>query len=197
MKFLFDLLPVVAFFVGYRSNVTIPELGLLKPIEFATALAIVLSVGQIAYLKIKRQPVDMMKWISLGIIVVMGGATILLHDQRFIFWKPTLLYWASAIALLVSRYVFGVSPIKALLGKEIHMEDRIWHILMWVWLAFFVLLGFANLYVAYSFTETFWVNYKLASIGFIPVFFIAQALLLAHHIKEVPTEAPASDAKGE
>src|SRR5262245_57971381 len=114
MKFLFDLFPVIAFFAAYMMAARVPAqasalasaiLGGLggqviasqAPILLATLVAIIATAAQVGYLLARGRRVDNMLWISLAIILVMGGATLLLRDAMFIKWKPTVLYWAFAL----------------------------------------------------------------------------------------------------
>ena len=183
MKFLLDLLPVVVFFAGYASGHTLPALGLNKPIEFATSLAIVVSVLQMGWMLVRRHPIQVLQWISFGLIVVMGGATLLFHNPVFIYVKPTALWCAMAIAMLVSRFGMNVLPLKALMGKELTLPDVVWDKMMWAWIAFLVAQAVANLYVAFSYPEAVWVKYKLiASIAGPLVFIIGQSIWLARHL---------------
>ncbi|MFC4157776.1 septation protein A [Chitinimonas lacunae] len=183
MKLLFDLLPIALFFIGFHSGLTVPALHLNKPIEFATALAIVVTVGQIAYLKLRGRKIELMQWMALISIGVLGGATIALHDQVFIYWKPTVLYWIGAVAFVISRYVYGKHPLKAVMGKELSLPEPVWDRLLWIWAAFFVLMGVVNLAVAFSLPEATWVNFKLICVIVItPVFILLQALYLSRHL---------------
>src|SRR6266481_5633913 len=127
MKFLFDLFPVALFFVAFK----------LFDIYTATAVAIGATLLQIGWLKWKRQKVDMMLWISLAIIVVFGGATLLLHDETFIKWKPTVLYWLFATILLVGKVLFRRNLIRVMMEKQIAAPEPIWDKLNLSWIGFF------------------------------------------------------------
>src|SRR4026207_155499 len=145
MKFLFDFLPVVLFFVAFK----------LADIYVATAVAIGASVLQVAWLKLRRQRVPGMLGASLAIIAVFGGATLLLQDETFIKWKPTVLYWLFGAILLVSDLAFGKNLIRAMMGTQLTLPAPVWGKLNASWAAFFVIMGAANLYVAFHFpTET-------------------------------------------
>jgi intracellular septation protein len=173
MKLLFDLFPVILFFAAYKAF----------GIYVATGVAIAATFAQIAWLKLRGKPVDRMLWISLAIIVVMGGATLLLHDPTFIKWKPTVLYWAFALVLLGSAVVFKKNLIRAMMQQQIALPDAVWARLNLSWVVFFALMGGANLYVAYRFSENTWVNFKLfGGMGLMLVFVIAQGLFLARHM---------------
>ncbi len=175
MKLLFDLFPVLLFFVAYK----------LADIYVATGVAIIASIGQIAWRKRRRHPVENMQWISLAIIVVFGGMTLLLHDETFIKWKPTVLYGLFAVVLLVSRYAFGRNLIEAMMSKQVQLPVPIWNRLNLAWITFFALLGVLNIVIAYRFSTDAWVNFKLfGSLGLTVLFVIGQALYFSRHIQE-------------
>src|SRR5262245_41116658 len=175
MKFLFDLFPVVLFFVAFK----------LFDIYVATAVAIVATFLQIGWLKWKKRKVDKMMWVTLAIIVVFGGATLALHDETFIKWKPTVLYWLFAAVLAVAELAFRKNLIRAALAEQVSLPDRVWGRLNWSWAGFFVFMGAANLYVAFNFPTDTWVNFKLfGGMGLMVLFVIAQALFLARHVEE-------------
>jgi intracellular septation protein len=173
MKFLFDLLPVVLFFVAFK----------LADIYIATAVAIATTVLQVAWLKLRRQRVPGMLWASLGIIVVFGGATLLLQDETFIKWKPTVLYWLFG-AVLAGAAMLRKNLIRSVLSQEMQLPDAIWSRLNWSWVAFFAFMGVANLYVAYNYSTDLWVNFKLfGGMGLMLLFVVAQALFLARYVE--------------
>jgi len=176
MKFLFDLFPVILFFVAFK----------FAGIYVATSVAIAASVVQVAWLKLRRKKVDPMLWASLAIIVVFGGATLALQDEIFIKWKPTILYWLLS-ATLAGSLLFRKNLTRAVLSKELQLPDAIWTRLNWSWAGFFALMGVANLYVAYNYSTDRWVDFKVfGGSGLILVFIIAQALLIAKYVDEKP-----------
>ncbi|HEY7673603.1 MAG TPA: septation protein A [Burkholderiales bacterium] len=175
MKFLFDLFPIILFFAAFK----------LFDIYAATAVAIAATFLQIGWLKWKRRKVDTMMWMSLAIIVVFGGATLALHDETFIKWKPTVLYWLFAIILAGSEMLFRRNLIRAMLKEQVQMPESAWTRLNWSWVGFFVFMGAANLYVAFNFPTDTWVNFKLfGGMGLMLVFVILQALFLARHVED-------------
>ena len=175
MKFLFDLFPVVLFFIAFK----------LFGIYVATAAAIAAAFAQIGWLKWKRRKIDVMMWVTLAIIVVFGGATLALRDETFIKWKPTVLYWLFGAALATAEIAFRKNLIRATLGEQIKLPDPVWTRLNWSWAAFFAFMGAANLYVALNFPTDTWVNFKLfGGMGLMLLFVILQALFLARHIEE-------------
>src|SRR6266480_1177656 len=175
MKLLFDLFPVVLFFVAFK----------LFDIYTATAAAIAATFLQIGWLKWRRRRVDTMMWISLVIIVVFGGATLALHDETFIKWKPTVLYWLFGVVIAVAQSLFRRNLVRAMLGEQVRMPDGVWTRLNWSWVGFFIFMGAANLLVAYNFPTDTWVNFKLfGGMGLMLVFVVLQALFLARHVEE-------------
>ncbi|OGA19840.1 MAG: septation protein A [Betaproteobacteria bacterium RIFCSPLOWO2_12_FULL_63_13] len=175
MKFLFDLLPVVLFFVVFK----------IVDIYWATAVAIATTFAQIAWLKIRRRKVENMMWVTLAIIVIFGGATLLLRDETFIKWKPTVLYWLFGAVLLGAQLLFGRNLIRSAVGGQISLPETAWRKLNWSWAGFFAFMGAANLYVAFNFSTDTWVNFKLfGGMGLMLVFIVVQALFLARHIQE-------------
>ena len=207
MKFLFDLFPVILFFAAFKFAEAAPgraaELatGMLAPVGgavaaaqapilLATAVAILASFGQIGWLLARRRRVDAMLWVSLAIIAVFGGATLYLRDETFIKWKPTILYWFFAAALLVSAIVLKKNLMRALLQEKMPLPDFVWNRLNLSWSAFFVLLGILNLYVAYHFSTDAWVNFKLfGTTGIMLVFILAQSALLSKYVEEEKKES--------
>jgi intracellular septation protein len=177
MKFLFDLFPVVLFFVAFK----------LFDIYVATAVAIAGTFLQIGWLKWRRRKVDTMMWVTLVIIVVFGGATLALHDETFIKWKPTVLYWLFAAVLGAAELVFRKNLIRATLGEQVRLPDAVWTRLNWSWAGFFVFMGAANLYVAFNFSTDTWVSFKLfGGMGLMLLFVLLQAAFLARHMDEKP-----------
>jgi intracellular septation protein len=175
MKFLFDLFPVVLFFAAFK----------LFDIYVATAVAIAVTFLQIGWLKWRRRKVDTMMWVTLIIIVVFGGATLALHDETFIKWKPTVLYWLFGAVIAGGELLFRKNLIRAMLGEQVRLPDGVWTRLNWSWAGFFAFMGAANLYVAYNFSTDAWVNFKLfGGVGLMLLFVVLQALFLARYIEE-------------
>lgn len=176
MKFLFDLFPVLLFFAAYSIS---------QDIFLATATAIVATVGQVIFSWLRYKKVDKMLWLSLLLITVLGGATLLLHNKTFIFWKPTALYWTLATTLLLSRAFFGKNPMRQLMQDQLSLPDPIWERVNYAWAAFFSGMGGLNLYVAYHFTENIWVKFKLfGGLGLTLLFVLGQGIALARYLEE-------------
>ena len=187
-KFLFDLFPLILFFVAYRY----------ADIYAATAVAITASVAQIAWLRLTRKAIEATHWINLTVIVVFGGATLWLHSDVFIKWKPTVLYWLFGGALLGARVLFKRNLMRRLLGAQIELPDAAWDKLNLSWALFFLAAGAVNLYVAFSghFTESQWVNFKVFGLmGLLLAFVIGQSLWLGRHMQP-PRESDAGNDAG-
>lgn len=175
MKLLFDLFPVVLFFVAYKA----------ADIYVATGVAIVASIGQIGWLLARRRPVEGMQWTSLAIIVLFGGMTLLLQDETFIKWKPTVLYGLFALALAGAHLLLGRNLIRSLMSAQIALPDPVWVRLNVLWIAFFVCMAALNLFVAYRFPTDVWVNFKLfGTVGLTLAFVLVQALYVGRHVQE-------------
>jgi intracellular septation protein len=203
MKVLFDLFPVILFFVAYTGAKHAPDtasalvsslLGALGagasisaeqgPILLATAVAIVATMCQVGWLLLRKRKVDAMLWISLAIIVVMGGATLLLRDPTFIKWKPTVLYWAFAVVLLGADLLLSKNMIRSMMQAQMSLPDAVWTRLNLSWVLFFAVMGVANLYVAYNYSESTWVSFKLfGGIGLMVVFVVIQGVMLSRFLE--------------
>lgn len=204
MKFLFDMFPVILFFGVFKwgeghgdaaqAMVGHYLSGLVSggtvaadqaPILLATAVAIVASVGQIVYLLARRRKVDAMLWVSLAIIVVFGGATIYFHNDTFIKWKPTVLYWVFAVTLGGAQLLMRKNPIRMMMGHQVELPDAVWEKLNLAWAGFFAAMGALNLYVAFNFSTSAWVNFKMfGSIGLMIAFVVAQSMVLSKYMKD-------------
>lgn len=207
MKFLLDFLPIVLFFGTFKwagadpeqaRAVLTPILDLVSnaslqdsqvPILAATVVAILATLLQVVYQKLSGKPVEKMQWIGLGIIVVFGGATLVLQDETFIKWKPTVLYWAMAAGFLIAN-LFKKNPIELMMKGQIEMPDSAWTTLLYLWVGFFTVMGVANILVAYSFSTDIWVDFKMfGSLGATIVFVLMQGFYMSKHMKQQPSES--------
>jgi intracellular septation protein len=183
MRFLFDLIPVILFFVAY-------ELG---GIYWATATAMAASVLQIVGLLALRQRVDATAWIGFAVITLFGGLTLWtkqyglfgIEPTVFIRWKPTVLYWIFSAILFLAPVVLGKNPLKALLARgELQLPEAVWRRLNTVWASFFAGLGVLNLYVAFNYPEELWVKFKVFGLMVLMVIFVlGQGIFLVRHME--------------
>ena len=202
MKLLLDFLPLILFFVAFKGAEGNPDaaaafatqhFGFLvqggvvgpkeAPVLLATVVVMLATLAQAAILKLRGHKIDLMLWISLALVVVLGGATIWFHNETFIKWKPTGLYWAMALTLWISLAAFRKNLIKAMLGAQLPLPDPIWAKLNRAWVLFFAAMGVVNLYVAYNFSTSTWANFKVFGVtGLIVLFTVAQSLYLGKHL---------------
>jgi intracellular septation protein len=204
MKFLFDLFPVILFFASFKIAENQPQaaadlvsqiFGILgsdalitdkqAPILLATIVVILATVLQIAWVWFRHRKVDTMLWVSLVLVTVFGSATLIFHDETFIKWKPTILYWIFAATLLGSAQFLGRNLIYTMLEKQMQLPTLLWTRLNYAWAAFFTAMGILNLYVAFNFSTAIWVNFKLfGGMGLMFLFIIGQGLLLAKYMPQ-------------
>lgn len=198
MKFLFDFFPIILFFVAYKVAGSNPEQAAALatsvgyaadpkqlPILIATAVAILATFIQIGWMLMRGHKVDKMLWASLVIIVVFGGASLAFHDETFIKWKPTVLYWLFATVLLASALLFKKNLIRAMMQHQISMPDIAWSRLNLSWIGFFALMGALNLYIAFNFSNDAWVNFKLfGGLGLMLAFVVVQSIMLSKYIEK-------------
>jgi len=174
MKLFLDFFPIILFFVAFK----------FAGIYVATAVAIAATLIQIGYLHFKHGKVEPMQWISLGVIVLFGGATLISHNDTFIRWKPTVLYWLMGGALLAGQMFFKKNLIKSLMGAQMELPETAWRMMNWSWTGFFAAMGVLNLWVAFHYDLDTWVNFKLfGGLGLMALFVIGQALFLGKYIK--------------
>jgi len=209
MKLLFDFLPIILFFAAFKyaeahkawtASFATSQLGFLvsggevgpseAPVLLATVVVILATLAQVAWLKLRGRKVDTMLWVSLGLVVVLGGATIYFHNETFIKWKPSVLYWAMGLSFWLSPLLFGKNLLRALMGAQMQLPARVWHRLNFAWVAFFAGMGLLNLWVAYSFSTDVWVDFKLfGGIGLMLLFTLAQGLYLNRYLKDDADDA--------
>ncbi len=203
MKLLLDFLPIILFFATFkaaegRSDEAAPfateHLGGLvsggvvgateAPILLATVVVILATLAQVLFLKLRGQKVDTMLWVSLGLVTVMGGATIWFHSETFIKWKPTVLYGVMSLAFLLAPIVAGKNLLRAMLGGQIDLPEFAWQRLNWAWAGFFAFMGVLNIWVAYNFSTSTWATFKaFGGMGLMLVFMVAQGFYMHRHMK--------------
>ncbi len=183
MKLLFDLFPVVLFFIAYK----------MYDIYVATAVIIVATIMQVAYVYAKHKKVEKIHIITLVLILILGGLTLVLHDEDFIKWKPTIVNWGFALVFLGSHYIGQKPIVERMMSQAISLPKQIWFNLSWLWILFFVISGVVNLYVAFNYDTDTWVNFKLFGLmGMTVVFIIIQGVYISRYIQESDSEAEAA-----
>lgn len=205
MKFLYDLFPVLLFFLIYKLYGEIPAVFIdtantvlprtLTPgkasdaIFLATAVAIVASFAQVSVHWLRHHRFEKMHLVSLALITVFGGATLILQDPVFIKWKPTILNWLFAAVFLISHWVGNKTLAERMMSHAITVPEAVWQRVNLGWIGFFLFAGATNLYVAYTFSEEIWVDFKLFGLmGMTLVFVIVQAFYLARYMEDEVNE---------
>ena len=184
MKMFMDFFPIALFFIAFK----------LGGIYIATGVAMAATLLQIGWLYFRQGKVEPMQWVSLAIITLFGGATLLTHDETFIKWKPTILYWLMGGVLLGGQLLFKRNLLMKIMSAQLNLPDPIWLRLLFAWVAFFAVMGVVNLWVAFNFDTDTWVNYKLfGGMGLMIVFVLLQAMYLSRHIKLEDTEKSAGE----
>lgn len=184
MKLLFDFLPIIIFFIAYK----------IAGIYVATAVAIVATFTQVAIFWIRHRKVESLHIVTLVLITVLGTATLLLHNQLFIKWKPTAIYWVFSLLFLGSQFFGKQTMIERLMKGQIELKNpQIWKRLNFMWAVFFLTLGSINVYVLYHFDTNTWVNFKLfGTLILTLVFVIIQAIYISRHV--IPTDTNSKES---
>lgn len=197
MKLLFDLFPVILFFVSFKyagnhqelaAEWISPLIGSITPAQapilLATVVVIIATLAQIGWVYWRHGKVERMLWISLALVVVFGSMTLIFRNDAFIKWKPTVLYWIMAGGM-VSAILFKKNAVRLMLQDKLELPENIWVRLNLAWISFFIAMGGLNLFVAYSYPTDIWVNFKLfGGMGLLLLFIVAQGAYLSRHIKE-------------
>jgi len=210
MKLLLDFLPLLLFFTAYRvadaqkdwaMQFANQHFGYLvsggtvqadeAPIMLATIVVIVATLTQVLVLKAMRQKIHAMLWVSLVLVVVFGGLTIWFHNDTFIKWKPSVLYWTMSLVLWLAPLLAGRNLLKVLLAADVELPSHVWQRLNTMWVAFFAAMGLINIWVAYTLSRNAWVTFKsFGATALMVVFVIGQGLYLSRHLEHEPPAEP-------
>ena len=202
MKIFFDFLPLILFFATFKyaesskdwaAAFASEHFGFMvsggvvgtaeAPVLLATLVVMLATLTQAMVLKLRGKKIDLMLWISLALVVILGGATVWFHNETFIKWKPTGLYWAMALVFWASRAFFGKNLIQSMLGAELKLPAIAWLHLNRAWVLFFAAMGLLNLYVAFNYSTSTWANFKVfGATGLILLFTLAQGFYMSRHM---------------
>lgn len=179
MKPLLEFFPIVLFFIAYK----------LYDIYVATAVVIAATFVQIVIYWLLYRKVETMQWITLGLILVFGGATLYLQDEQFIKWKLSIIEWLFGAAFLASQFIGQKTFIERMMGANLELPAKIWKRLNLSWASFFMVIGFLNLYVMHHFNTDVWVNFKTFGVpGLMIIFIIVQIVFLYKYVPETETK---------
>lgn len=216
MKLFLDFLPLILFFGTFQyadhhkewaAAVATSAFGFMvsggvvgpdeAPVLLGTVVMSVITLIQVAVLKLTRRPVHLMLWITLALVLVLGGATIWFHNPIIIKWKPSIAYWALGLSFWISRLV-GKNLLEEMLGAEFDLPHAVWLRLNVAWIAFLGLMGLLNLYVAYSFSTSTWASFKVfGATGLMLAFSLAQVVYLSRYMKADAAEQPPAERQAE
>lgn len=183
MKQLLDLIPIIVFVVAYR----------LQGIYTATAVLMGATVVQMAVVYALDRRLSPMHKATLALILVFGTLTLTLHDERFIKWKPTVLYGAMALVLVLALLIWKRNLLQQMLGSQLELPQAVWQRLAWSWVGYCVFMAAINGYVAQFFTTSQWVDFKLWGYAFPLVFLVGQGIYIARYMK-APSSSSGSDS---
>ena len=206
MKLLLDFLPLVFFFVTYKVAGLHPDAaaafathwmgGLVSggvvgpkeaPVLLGTVVVIAATLLQAIWMKANRRKIDLMMWISLALVVVLGGLTVWFHNETFIKWKPSIAFWLMGLVFWISQAFLHKNLLRSTLGAEIELSDMVWQRLNFAWVAYFGLMGLLNVWVVYSFSTDAWANFHTfgtTALSF--AFIIGQGFYLSRHLEPLP-----------
>jgi len=180
MKLILDFLPIVIFVAVYKYT---------NDIIIATAALIPATIIAIGYSWLKEKKVEKMQLVTLVLVILMGGATVIFQDKTFIQWKPSVVNWLFAVVFLGSQFIGQKTIIERIMGAQIELKNNIWNTLNMAWVVFFTFMGIINLYVAFNYSEETWVDFKLfGMLGLTIAFIIAQGVYIS--MKSKPSETP-------
>lgn len=191
MKQIAEFIPIALFFIVYQLNGDTVALGewsyTFDGIFTATAVPMVATLLQVMLTYAFTRELEKRSLWMLLAVLVFGGATLLLRNQMFIQWKPTIFNWVLALAFGASQFIGDKNLMERTLGSQLHLPKPVWNRLNLLWVCNFALVGGLNLVVAYGFSEATWVSYKLYSaIGFTLVLTVITAVLISPHLKDAP-----------
>ena len=175
MKQLLEFFPILLFFIAYKAY----------DIYVATAVVIGATIIQVAIAWFKYRKVETMQWITLGLVIVFGGATIVLHDEQYLKWKFSIIEWLFGLAFLGSHFIGEKTFIERMMSSNLTLPANIWTRLNFSWASFFISVGFINVYVMYNYSTDDWVNFKtFVAPALMVVFMVVQMALLYKYIPD-------------
>ncbi|OQK18032.1 septation protein A [Methyloprofundus sedimenti] len=179
-KLLFDFFPIVLFFIAYKTY----------DLFVATAVVIAATFVQVGYNWFRHRKVETMQWVTLGLMVVMGGATLYLQDEQFIKWKLTIIEWLFGIVILGSHFIGKKTIIEKMMGGNIELPNKIWSILNFVWALFFISVGCINIYVMFNYDTETWVEFKTFGVpALMSVFILLQVIFMYRFMPDTESES--------
>ncbi|CAH0990462.1 putative intracellular septation protein A [Sinobacterium norvegicum] len=193
MKQIAELIPIILFFITYRmdgSQISVAGFDYtFDGIYSATTVLIIATIAEAVISRIITGKLEKRQlWMVLA-VCVFGGLTLVLRNNAFIMWKPTIFNWGMAAVFIASQLISHKNLLERMLGSQLNLPKKVWTRLSNLWVANFIIVGALNLFVAYHYSEEFWVDYKLfSSIGFTVLLSIITVAVLAPHLKDETKE---------
>ncbi len=175
MSQLFELVPLLGFFIAYK----------MADIYMAVIVLMALMAAGLVMHKIQNKPISNMQWGSFVLVLIFGGITLFFRNEIFIKWKPTVLNWGFGLAFLISQFIGKQNFTERLMSAaKIDAPPQVWKKLNLSWVGFFLCSGALNIIVAYRFSTDIWVNFKLFGLfGLTFLFALGQAVYLKNYLK--------------
>jgi intracellular septation protein len=181
MKLLFDFLPLLLFYIAFK----------FYGIYVATAVLMVVSFLQIGIYWLKHRRLEKLPLITLVMVLFFGGITLAFHNDMFIKWKFSVLYWLLALCFLGSQFIGKKNLVQRMLDKQMTLPPQVWRRLNHSWVLFFLLMGFVNVYVLYHFSTNAWVNFKFfGAFGLTVAFLIVQFIYMSRYLEAKNDSGP-------
>jgi len=175
IKQLVEFFPILLFFIAFK----------LYDIYVATAVVIVATILQVAYAWFKFRKVETMQWITLALVLIMGGLTLILHDEQFVKWKLSIIEWLFGGAFLGSQFIGRAPFIERMMSSQLTLPEVIWKRLNLCWAGFFIGVGCLNVYVMFNYNTNDWVTFKTFIVpGMMAVFIVVQMIFLYKHLPD-------------
>lgn len=174
MRFLIDFFPIGLFVAAYK----------LHDIYVATAVLMIATLVQTGVIYAIDRRLQTIHKVTLVLVLVFGALTLYLHDERFIKWKPTVLYASMAIVLAAALWIWKKNFLQLLLSSQLSLPDKVWARLTLIWVGYFLFMAGINAYVAAFYSTEDWVNFKIWGYVFPVIFIVGQGLYIAPHLKD-------------
>ncbi len=172
MKFLIDFFPILLFFIAYK----------MADVYTATGILMLATVMQSILIWRMDGKLHTMQKVTLALVLGFGALTLGLHDERFIKWKPTILYTGMAIGLAGAHWILGKNALQGLLGRQLKLPQPVWHRLNLSWVLYCLFMASINAYVAHYFSTDDWVNFKIWGYVFPLIFILGQGIYISRHL---------------
>jgi len=199
VKQFIDFIPLLLFFIVFKLDPRTVEFAgqsiELGGIFSATGVLIASSVVVYGTLFAVQKRLEKGQWLTLAACLLFGSMTLAFHSETFLKWKAPVVNWLFALGFAGSHWIGDKLLIQRMMGHAISLPTPVWRNLNLAWIAFFLIAGSANLFVAFTF-QSIWVDFKVfGSLGMTLLFLVGQGIYLSRHLHdEQPANGP-TDSK--